>query len=71
MNLDSMDRALEDIDWVAVVLTGGPPCFYIGEGDVEFCFRAERWHTSKLHHKYVSLKDFVIKYHELSTIVAK
>ena len=51
--------ALQNIDWVQVVLNGGPPCFHLEE-DGRFCLRAERWSGHHVHkvHKFVSLAAY-------------
>lgn len=50
--------ALQNIDWVQVVLNGGPPCFHLEEG--RFCLRAEKWSGHHIHnvHKFVSLAAY-------------
>lgn len=51
--------ALQNIDWVQVVLNGGPPCFHLEE-DGRFCLRAEKWSGHHVHnvHKFVSLAAY-------------
>ena len=46
-------KAAEHMDWVQVVLNGGPPCFHI-ERDGHFCCRAEAWHDHDTH-EFISL----------------
>lgn len=46
------------MDWIQVVLNGGPPCFHICE-DGRFCGRAERWEGHEDLHKFTSLADMV------------
>lgn len=49
--------AAAQMDWVQVVLNGGPPCFHLYE-DGRFCGRAKRWvgHDDGDPHKFVSLE---------------
>jgi hypothetical protein len=53
-------NAAERMDWMQVVLNGGPPCFYLQE-DGRFCGRAHRWlgHCNGVDHEYVSLADLL------------
>jgi hypothetical protein len=49
-------KAAEGMDWMQVVLNGGPPCFHLENG--RFCGRAERWFghdNPAMDHEYVSL----------------
>lgn len=53
-------KAAEKMDWMKVVLNGGPPCFHLEDG--RFCGRAERWEGHKhwaQFHKFVSLADLL------------
>jgi hypothetical protein len=52
-------RAAEQMDWVQVVLNGGPPCFHMDAGDSRFCGRAERWAGHGDLHAFVSLADLL------------
>lgn len=66
MNATESIRAAEQMDWVQVVLNGGPPCFHLDE-DGYFCGRAQRWdghfswRNSPACHKFVSLADLLRK----------
>lgn len=56
---DIMTAAI-GMDWIQVVLNGGPPCFFFESDERRFCGRAKRWdgHTDKdeyPEHRYVSL----------------
>lgn len=55
-------KAAENMDWMQVVLNGGPPCFHI-QKDGRFCGRAERWagHIDGDPHKFVPLHELLIK----------
>lgn len=52
--------AARNMDWVQVVLNGGPPCFHL-QDDGRFCGRAMRWvgHTDEDPHKFVSLAELL------------
>lgn len=52
-------RAAEKMDWVQVVLNGGPPCFHVDADDGRFCGRAERWEGHDDMHRFVSLSDLL------------
>lgn len=51
------------MDWLQVVLNGGPPCFHLQE-DGRFCGRAERWdghgHKKSDLHRFVSLEALLL-----------
>lgn len=51
--------AAKDMDWMQVILNGGPPCFFIDEG--RFCLRAKRWegHNNEVIHPFVSLAELL------------
>lgn len=57
-------RAAEEMDWLQVVMNGGPPCFYL-ECTGRFCGRAKLWaghddeEVDKPIHRYVSLADLL------------
>jgi hypothetical protein len=57
--LGSAIRAAEQMDWVQVVLNGGPPCFHVDADDGRFCGRAERWKGHGPLHEFVSLADLL------------
>ena len=50
--------AAKKMDWVQVVLNGGPPCFHL-DTDGSFCGRAERWQGHDEMHGFVSLEDLL------------
>ena len=52
-------RAAEQMDWLQVVLNGGPPCFHVDADDGRFCGRAERWEGHDDLHAFVSLADLL------------
>ena len=52
--------AARNMDWMQVVLNGGPPCFHIEGG--RFCGRAQRWQGHggpHGFHNFVSLADLL------------
>lgn len=54
-------EAAKNMDWMQVVLNGGPPCFHI-EDDGRFCGRAERWHdksATEMFHAYLPLDALI------------
>ena len=52
-------RAAQQMDWMQVVLNGGPPCFHIDSDGSRFCGRAERWGGHGDLHAFVSLADLL------------
>lgn len=71
MNTKETILAAEHMDWMQVVLNGGPPCFHIEDG--RFCGRAERWagHDNDLHrdHPFVSLADLLRHFVSLADLL--
>ncbi len=59
---EQLAEAAKNMDWIQVVLNGGPPCFYL-END-GFCGRAERWEGHGGLHPFVSLFDLCQKVRE-------
>lgn len=47
--------AAEQMDWMQVVLNGGPPCFWLDPDNGRFCGRAHRWAGHDDMHKFISL----------------
>lgn len=61
-SIATSDKGCPQMDWIQVVLNGGPPCFYVDPGEPErFCGRAERWqgHGVATFHDFVSLDDLL------------
>lgn len=55
-------KAARNMDWMQVVLNGGPPCFHLEENG-RFCGRAQRWHnklSEELFHGFVSLEAAIL-----------
>jgi len=53
--------AAENMDWIQVVLNGGPPCCCL-ERDGRFCGRAERWdghHEPHRNHAFKTLAELL------------
>lgn len=65
MNRAEIIKAAENMDWVQVVLSGGPPCFHIQE-DGHFCGRAKRWIGHNDSHKFVPIDELL---HSLIALV--
>jgi len=58
VDVESYLEAAKQMDWMQVVLNGGPPCFHIGE-DGHFCGRAQRWAGHDDVHQFKSLADMI------------
>jgi len=60
-NEHKLKSAAKKMDWMQIVLNGGPPCFHI-EPDGRFCGRAERRHdeqASAMFHSFEPLERLV------------
>ena len=56
--INALLQAASGMDWLQVVLNGGPPCFHLEPKLGKFCLRAKSWHdksATKMFHAYIPL----------------
>lgn len=52
--IERLEDAALHMDWMQVILNGGPPCFHLDD-DGTFCGRAKRWPGHDELHKFIGL----------------